>query len=352
LPPLLFVTNASRLAANIGAAEARALLDMVRAAGQTVVDVGSGEPTQAARRAAGQVSGLRGIVLLGGYDVLPAERYDTLPPSLRAQIRDAQGEPDNFIVWSDQVYGDIDGDGLADLPVSRVPDGRSAELVRAALCSCPPAPLARRFGLRNAARPFADHVFSQQVPGTEQMLKSQPTASSAVDPRQVDAGAIYLLLHGSDVDTSRFWGETASGMLEAIRVATLPNPCGGIVLSGCCWGALTVRTKGVDNRPGDPVPPVTPEQSVALSFLARGARAFVGCTGAHYSPLEQPMDYFGAPMHHAFWKHVRAGVPPAEALFKAKVDYIAGMPHGRQLIEERAIENKILRQFTCLGLGW
>jgi hypothetical protein len=57
-------------------------------------------------------------------------------------------------------------------------------------------------------------------------------------------------------------------------------------------------------------------------------------------------------MHRAFWKRYAAGVPPARALFDAKVDYIAGMPHGRSSAAQTAIEFKILRQYTCLGLGW
>jgi hypothetical protein len=57
-------------------------------------------------------------------------------------------------------------------------------------------------------------------------------------------------------------------------------------------------------------------------------------------------------MHRAFWKHYAAGRAPARALLDAKIDYIAGMPHGRQSAAQTAIEFKILRQYTCLGLGW
>jgi hypothetical protein len=141
-------------------------------------------------------------------------------------------------------------------------------------------------------------------------------------------------------------------MLEAMRVANVPEQCGAVVFAGCCWGALTVRTSAVDYRKGDPVQVLTPDQSIALAFLAAGAAAFVGCTGAHYSPVEGNLNYFGAPMHSAFWRHISSGKGAAEALFLAKIDYIKGMPHGRTKVEEAAIENKILRQFTCLGLGW
>jgi hypothetical protein len=89
-----------------------------------------------------------------------------------------------------------------------------------------------------------------------------------------------------------------------------------------------------------------------LRFLAGGARAFVGCTGAHYSPREEPFGYFGGPFHQAFWRRIARGEPPASALFETKRDYLEGIPHRRQDPLAVAIERKIWHQFTCLGLGW
>ena len=353
LPKLLFVTNKARLADNIGRAEAEQAFAAIAAAGQSLVDLdGAAAPHDYVREAAAEHAPVKGVVVLGGYDLVAAERYDALPPSVRSNLgASSDNDPDDFIVWSDQIYGDIDDDGLADIPVSRIPDGRSATLVRNALCGCSASSRGGRFGLRNSARPFADKVYNY-VTGQEAMLKSRPTRSQAVTPAAVDASHIYIMLHGSDSDTSRFWGEAAGGMLEAMRVGNIPDPCGGVVFAGCCWGALTVRERALIYRDGDPIQPVTPEQSLALSFLGRGARAFIGCTGAHYSPIDGNLDYFGAPMHDSFWKHIAAGKQPAQALFDAKVDYIATMPHNRTTVEEIAIENKVLRQFTCLGLGW
>ncbi|SFQ05389.1 Metallo-beta-lactamase superfamily protein [Bradyrhizobium sp. Ghvi] len=349
LPPLLFVTNSERLSENIGKAEAAGILSAIAPA-QPMVDLAQESDAFAAIQREGRNASVKGVVIVGGYDVVPSERYDTLPPSLRGSIGpSARNDPDNFIVWSDQSYGDLDGDHLADVPVSRIPDGHTARVVEAAF-KPGASPPANRFGLRNFVRPFADQIYSG-VLGAEQMLTSEQVHSTAI-PGNLSAKLIYLMLHGSDTDTSRFWGETQGDMLEAMTVNNVPNPCGAIVFAGCCWGALTVRTRAAVYRAGDPIQVVTPAQSVALSFLAAGANAFVGCTGAHYSPMDGDLNFFGAPMHSAFWKHVNAGKRPAEALFQAKIDYIKGMPHGRTKIEEIAIENKILRQFTCLGLGW
>ena len=90
---------------------------------------------------------------------------------------------------------------------------------------------------------------------------------------------------------------------------------------------------------------------MALSCLLGGARAFVGCTGVHYSP-DATGSFFGGPMHHAFWSEVAAGQAPAAALFAARKTFLADMPHGRHSALEQAIERKIWKQFTCLGLGW
>ena len=57
-------------------------------------------------------------------------------------------------------------------------------------------------------------------------------------------------------------------------------------------------------------------------------------------------------MHQAFWEHFKRGLSPSQALLQAKRDYLEGMPHGRKSVQGKAIERKILWQYTCLGLGW
>ncbi|HNU28787.1 MAG TPA: hypothetical protein PKN00_06290 [Sedimentisphaerales bacterium] len=68
--------------------------------------------------------------------------------------------------------------------------------------------------------------------------------------------------------------------------------------------------------------------------------------------MQEPYDYFGKPMHDAFWAALASGKPPAEALFVAKSEFARLMPHGCADPFSRAVEVKILRQYTCLGLGW
>jgi hypothetical protein len=93
--------------------------------------------------------------------------------------------------------------------------------------------------------------------------------------------------------------------------------------------------------------------AIALTYLSRGANAFVGCTGVHYSPTKGNLDYFGEPMHRYFMRELVAGSAPSRALFTAKHAYGGGIPHRNGARpEEIAYEHKILRQFTCLGFGW
>ena len=354
LPRLLFVTSAPALSRNIGADEASTVLDMLRAAAMPVCDLPEGLSQSAAaaepvRRRLRDERDVAGVVIVGGHDVIPHQSLDCLPPELRARVDDGD-DPDRFVVWSDDVYGDEDGDGLPELPVSRIPDGKSADLVLNALGAGRPGRHARA-GIRNVARPFAEEVFGG-LAGAGRLLVSEPTVFDQADAIALDAGQLYLMLHGDYVDGTRFWGEDAPGNREAMNLATLPARMAAVVFTGCCWGALTTETPAGMLATGRPFGLKTAGSSIALGALARGTLAFVGCTGAHYSPTEAPYDYFGGPMHHSFWREYAAGRSPAQALFEAKIDYVNEMPHGRRTGAQSAIEFKILRQYTCLGLGW
>ncbi|MBV9359684.1 MAG: MBL fold metallo-hydrolase [Chloroflexi bacterium] len=356
LPPLLFLTSADALAANIGRAEAREALDSLRAAGQLVCDTlptgltDSAPAIAVARAQLSQHHELQGVVLLGGLDVVPAQRLDCLPPELRQSLP-PNADPDDFVVWSDDAYADVDGDGLPELPVSRIPDGSSAALVHTALQAGVAANGHSRRGVRNVARPFADATYAT-LPGEQPMLISAPHVYSDVPIATLDGDRVYLMLHGDFADSSRFWGEGTPNNAEAVNISSIGNPRGSTVFSGCCWGALAVDTPagrlGLGQSPSKKVPGA----SMALSFLLGGARAFVGCTGAHYSPAIPPYAYFGGAMHAAFWQQLQSGLAPAAALFQAKIAYTRQMPHGQTGALAQAIEFKVLREYTCLGLGW
>lgn len=352
---LLFATNRGRLAKNIGRLETDHVLAGIKAAGHDMVELTGDEGPAAAQAhmVGNAINRHQGIVILGGYDVVPPLSFDALEPALREQMTDSgdiNADADYYIVWSDAPYGDKDGDGLPELPVSRIPDGMSADLVFTAIQAAAPTP-GRRFGVRNEVRPFAAGVYGS-IEGPEALLVSQATEPHMIPDGTLDVDAVYLVLHGAHNDGTRFWGETDDGLLEAINVANIGGTCRAVVFSGCCWGALAAEPPAAGMSRGGAFRPRTANTSMALAFLNAGALAFIGCTGSHYSPVQEPYNYVGGPMHAAFWRQYACGKAPALALFDAKKEYLAGIPHGHPDINNRAKEMKILREFTCLGLGW
>jgi hypothetical protein len=351
LPRLLFVTNLARLASNLDVDIVARIEASLADSPHTLVDVPDAAPDRLAhvRRC---LPGHRGVVILGGYDVLSPVSIDVLPASLRARLspKAIADERDGFVVWTDDPYSDADGDGIGELPVSRIPDGRSSALVLRALNPAT-GPLSRRFGVRNVHRPFADPIF-HELPGSGSLLTSETTTTADIDPGQLDVDALYLMLHGYEDDGTYFKGERAVGFLTAIDLGTVPAHCGATVFTGCCWGALCGDPRAAVARPNDPLIGRTSTNSLALRFLAAGARAFVGCTGAHQAPFSPPYDYFAGPLHRAFWSIHASGAAPSLALHQAKQVFAHGIPHRFKSDNNEAVELKLLHQFTCLGLGW
>lgn len=351
LSKLLFVTDAAQLEKNIGKDEAARAIRMI-SDGATCFKIDGIDQPQAAVHAQLAKGTFKGVVIVGGYNVVPSQRVDVLDAALRAQIpRKAIVEDrDEFIVWSDDVWADIDGNNMPDLPVSRIPDGRFPDLVFKALAADKPSTSSGRFGIRNTVRPFAEPIFAA-LPGAEKLIECAPTRYDALPTGAIQRPYVYFMLHGLDSDGSRFWGDQPGrGILEAVNTRSLPSSGLSVALAGCCWGALTVDQRAKDGS--GILSPKAPENSMALSTLLGGANAFVGCTGVHYSPGEEG-GFFGGPMHLAFWQQVvRQKRTPAEALFEARRNFLADMPHGRSVPLEIGIERKIYKQFTCLGLGW
>jgi hypothetical protein len=176
------------------------------------------------------------------------------------------------------------------------------------------------------------------------------------DGTDLSAEYVYFMLHGDALDSMEYVGETKEREpLRAFRIDNVPGTAGAVVFAGCCWGALIGSTPAAFALPNQPIGVKGRDSSIALRFLAKGARAFVGCTGAHYSPGDgQPAASAGGPMHIAFWKYcLDPSIPgPAEALRRAKIDYLAGMPYLPDVASSVTVNSKILNQFTCLGLGW
>ena len=362
LPRLLFVTSSEKLSQNVSRQTVDNILKAIRSNGKlSLVDlpssINSVDEAAAIVRTQVRKTNVKGVVIVGGYDVVPSNQTDALDKRTRDEIerKNYNGRDiDDFIIWSDDLYVDMDEDGyLPELPISRIPDGRQDSVLLAAI-QATAGKNGSRFGVRNHKRPFAVETFDT-ISGNNQLLVSEKFTPADFRPGY-GVGSVYYMLHGSYSDTTRFWGETdedEDAMYEAVSIDKVPRSAPGtIVFTGCCWGALSAYPPAfrVNNR--TQIRPFSAESSIAIAYLKAGCLAFVGCTGSHYSPTVKPYDFYGKPMHDSFWKNVRAGKSPAEALFLAKIEYAENLPHSRKDIFSTAIEMKILKQFTCLGLGW
>ena len=349
------MTDNAVLAANIGREGAARALATIEAGGGRLLSGPGAVLLGRTQRALREDAAIEGVVLLGGVDVVPSRILLTVPPEMRA-LATTRGvmarERDRLQVWTDDSYGDKDDDGVPELPVSRIPDGKSAALVLRALTKASPVQgQGRALGVRNSERPFADAVFAM-LDGPARMSRWESDLPG-LPPYPLDARSLYLMLHGHWREGHVFRGENEDGYPEAFSAKEIPDPAPSVVFSGCCYGALAGMLPARDAHSGAPQEGRKVEDSIALTCLLYGTNAFVGCTAIHYSPDKPPFTYLGEPMHRLFWQEIAGGHPPARALLNAKTKYASGIPHlAGGSADLTLIEHKIFQQFTCLGLGW
>jgi len=72
------------------------------------------------------------VVLLGSQEATPGESLSTLPRELSG-VHFRDDDEDRWFVWIDDCYGDRDGDGVPEIPVSRIPDRGDPTLIPIAL---------------------------------------------------------------------------------------------------------------------------------------------------------------------------------------------------------------------------
>ncbi len=323
---LLFVTRRDQLSRNVGTQEASAALAAISAAGQKLLELPAADID--VNRAAGLVQTELQAAKYDGV-VLSRIRRGSPPGACTCLIRSSAtltglnliGEDrDQFVVWSDVLFGDVDGDTVAELPVSRIPDGRRGDVLLAAL-QAPVSRRAIRGGIRNLARPFADPVYAgiSNNPNPNMKICLAPPAAPA-GPAIDLSDDTYFMLHGSDHDATRFWGEdNAQNLIEAVELSDLPGKAPAPSSSPAAARGACVTPAAAKVRAGVPIPSRGSEASIAITYLQSGALAFVGCTGTHYSPLvPKPaagLNYFGKPMHDAFWR-ISTRPACAQALFR------------------------------------
>ncbi len=243
------------------------------------VDPSSGMALRVALRSLVRAEpGVSGLVLLGGDDVLPFYR-------LPNPVADRTADPDPEVL-SDNPYGLGPNDALADevdgllrpsIPVGRLPDADPPRLE---------AFLEKIDGLSQAASHDRSGTFAavdeawQEVParvlgGTASTLRVSPgwhtgdAEWSGLRPQ-----LSYFNLHGFDDRPGWFaYDARRSRWTIAVRPGDISRTesCGSVVFAENCYGAFIGRRSAGN--------------SVALAFLAAGARAFVGATGTAFSSI-------------------------------------------------------------------
>ncbi|HXI97386.1 MAG TPA: hypothetical protein VNG73_00460 [Gemmatimonadaceae bacterium] len=373
LPPLLFLTNSEALASQIGVDGRDIAMQAVYDAATAVVDTRSRNMLEIADEVSvrlRQRPACKGVVIVGGHDVIPHGVTDVVIGTPYEEYIDKPlMETDVFVVWNDDVYG-YRGTGeavgevvLPDVAVSRIPDARSDALLLTALEACGSDHKQEFAGIRRSVTSEYAAKVHQATFGTwtdwligwfrpSPVVTSEPVSSEL--PANVEAGALYLALHGEKCDAA-LYGETKKTLhrVEAITPACLPKVgVPNVTFAAACWSGLVVNTTADMAFDDAAIQQKTVDESIALTLLSRGARAVIGCTSVHHSPPLGMTTLAAAPFHIAFWKSYRAGIPPAEALLEAKRTYAANLPYRRDDKFEQALELKTIAEFCCLGLGW
>lgn len=359
LPPLLFVSTPEALAQfNVSEASLRAalpaphhllLIPKLERAAAAADAVRNGVP-------AGWTP--EGVVLLGNYDTLRAQLVRTYSEDLKPDVS-MQDEDDHYVAWNDDHFGDRDDDGFPELPVSRIPSGVD---LRRALRATPPddapdRPIWRGFRIEKFA--YAEAIYNEQPDAqTSAMLTFKPDTAHLVKQNGIAADRVFYATHADYGGIHAF--KTFDG-IPVVKAAQVPDADGSIVLASCCYSATLVRNGPLAASTSGTVVPLATPESMGLTYVHRGARAFIGFTAKVWVPDQIPYAFFAGPLHRAFWKNVlERDLPPARALFEAKGEFILGMPYGNPDVADGELTAatslaKHLKDYwsvTCLGLGW
>ena len=326
---VVIVTSTEALRARIGDRGAQDVSEAARRRFPLaqILDVGPGSGPDSVKEALWEnFPGASGVQILGGPDVIPFHR----------KYNPAHGvsDRDEFIP-TDNPYVDREDDDTVDVPIARLPDGKSADLM---LCQLGfhEAPAPGSFALGNWKRKYVERVARRMPEPPDEVLWSMPTQIQDLAQDAANRSYCYVLLHGDDDDTTHWWGEGKEPGDPAYPVAFAQTHarCHGICFAGCCYGAH------IDSES-------TAGDSIALALLASGARCFVGSTVIHYSTAGYSTSYNGPLFHKLFWNEVSDGFGPAIAYFRAKRAYaerVHAMPPSR-----RPLGKKMLYAFVYYG---
>ncbi|MEA1913262.1 MAG: hypothetical protein U9N06_05460 [candidate division WOR-3 bacterium] len=257
---------------------------------------------------------------------------DHLFPFYKAENPTRDGDD---IIWTDNFYASTDDDPLLpERPIGRLPDGGDLDFLIEKIHSIhyPENDEIRRdetFGL-SAAVWVESSRNVYRVISKRKLLASPPesTHSIGIDGR---TDMFYFNLHGSD-KTNKWYGQGNGKYPIALAPENIPELGKAIVFTEACYGAYTIQKSISD--------------SIALTFLKRGVRYFVGSTTIAYGPPVPPpteADLIGA----LFFKEIVKGEKVGNALLNAKVKFFKEMIDKQGFLDGN--DRKTLLQFVLYG---
>jgi len=301
LPPYLVVTHVGNLENCVGKdtwwyqilpALRHRLLEEMEVLDLADLDGLSASPTwqevdQAIEAFAGdKYEDIGAILIVGGPGVVPFAVVDNpVFESCKNSGTKAEDCDDRDIVYTDDVYADFDGDIIPDVPLARLPDGQDLALILGQLRRDPRLDLEGAYTLGHHNREGEAQSIANMIGDSPDW--SAPDDHNDVNSDDLEVQLLYFILHGSNRNTSTWWGEDPnkprptpmpsgptryeSTTALTVNEATTDDEV-GILLSNACYGAYLDGNQ-------------TPGNSLALRFLKDNAQAFVGFTTMTYSCL-------------------------------------------------------------------
>ena len=311
----------------------------------------------------------RYLLILGNDDVMPYFHVANPLGPAEVSILDGSGLPAEWVP-SDDPYTDMDHDdfGVPDIATGRIPSSEDGALLLTQLGDLTP-PDGHAYALVNQQRRSqAAAVIAAISPtiGVELNYAPPTDASRYSASSGADARYLYVLLHGSGVDTGDWaadlkrwhaldpaspyvaeWTVESRSDEELVALSLEGNRGShGLVNVGACYGAWTLDTVREPQHK-------TADNNLALHYLKSGARAFVADTHLSYSIPQAPD---GAPLgrtgfERVFWRSIGEGKTIIDAFQTAKIEVAAAIPGllaaGRG--QDAAINLKTVHYMVFLG---
>lgn len=179
------------------------------------------------------------------------------------------------------------------------------------------------------------------IDDTKRLLTSPPTTNKNIlESRKANAKFGYFNLHGLK-ESSEWYGQrdlSREGSDVEYPVAlntknfTEASGAPSLVLSEACYGAWVLEKKV--------------NESVALNFLSRGTRAFIGSTVIAYGAPGKTLVAADLLAYH-FWTHVKSGIAVGYALMRAKLALASKMTADQGFLDGE--DQKTILSFVIYG---